>query len=283
MARCSALRSRLSGAGERLRLEGAARGPLAAASGRGAVRAGAGAGGGMPCQPPARSLSQLPTERSLTARSPIPPPRRYLAESGCTAMCVNLCKAPCQSFFTEQLGMPLVRPALLHGSRGCRACWRASHPPTHPPPSSHPTPSPPPRLPCSPPTADDGPKLRGLLVRDDLWQAAAAPGRRPRVAAAVPGGGVCHRGARRRPLPQAGLRAQDDCGACESCESSATCLLPGCRACKNRLAASCGGAHRAGACESACCWLQFPVFSRSSRPASAEHCMSMHARSNRGG
>lgn len=33
---------------------------------------------------------------------------RYLAESGCTAMCVNLCKAPTQTFFTEQLGMPLT-------------------------------------------------------------------------------------------------------------------------------------------------------------------------------
>ena len=33
---------------------------------------------------------------------------RYLAESGCTAMCVNLCKAPTQQFFTEQLGMPLT-------------------------------------------------------------------------------------------------------------------------------------------------------------------------------
>ncbi|GAB4816265.1 hypothetical protein N2152v2_003311 [Parachlorella kessleri] len=33
---------------------------------------------------------------------------RYLAESGCTAMCVNLCKAPTQSFFTEQLGMPVT-------------------------------------------------------------------------------------------------------------------------------------------------------------------------------
>ena len=32
---------------------------------------------------------------------------RYLAESGCTAMCANLCKAPTQAFFTEQLGMPL--------------------------------------------------------------------------------------------------------------------------------------------------------------------------------
>lgn len=32
---------------------------------------------------------------------------RYLAESGCTGMCVNLCKIPTQTFFTEQLGMPL--------------------------------------------------------------------------------------------------------------------------------------------------------------------------------
>lgn len=33
---------------------------------------------------------------------------RYLEESGCAAMCVNLCKSPCQTFFTEQLGMPLT-------------------------------------------------------------------------------------------------------------------------------------------------------------------------------
>jgi Beta-carotene isomerase D27-like, C-terminal len=33
---------------------------------------------------------------------------RYLAESGCVGICGNLCKAPCQSFFTEQLGMPLT-------------------------------------------------------------------------------------------------------------------------------------------------------------------------------
>ena len=33
---------------------------------------------------------------------------RYLAESGCAGMCVNLCKAPVQQFFTEELGMPLT-------------------------------------------------------------------------------------------------------------------------------------------------------------------------------
>ena len=33
---------------------------------------------------------------------------RYLAESRCVGMCVNLCKAPVQTFFTEELGMPLT-------------------------------------------------------------------------------------------------------------------------------------------------------------------------------
>lgn len=33
---------------------------------------------------------------------------RYLAESGCKGMCVNLCKLPVQTFFTEELGMPLT-------------------------------------------------------------------------------------------------------------------------------------------------------------------------------
>ena len=33
---------------------------------------------------------------------------RYLAESGCAGMCVNLCKSPVQTFFTKELGMPLT-------------------------------------------------------------------------------------------------------------------------------------------------------------------------------
>ncbi len=33
---------------------------------------------------------------------------RYLAESNCVGMCVNLCKLPVQTFFTEELGMPLT-------------------------------------------------------------------------------------------------------------------------------------------------------------------------------
>lgn len=33
---------------------------------------------------------------------------RYLDESGCVAMCANLCKAPVQEFFTRELGMPLT-------------------------------------------------------------------------------------------------------------------------------------------------------------------------------
>jgi hypothetical protein len=32
---------------------------------------------------------------------------RYLADSGCVGMCVNLCKVPTQKFFTEKFGIPL--------------------------------------------------------------------------------------------------------------------------------------------------------------------------------
>lgn len=32
---------------------------------------------------------------------------RYLAESSCVGMCVNMCKAPTQKFFTEKFGIPL--------------------------------------------------------------------------------------------------------------------------------------------------------------------------------
>jgi Beta-carotene isomerase D27-like, C-terminal len=33
---------------------------------------------------------------------------RYLAESGCVGMCVNMCKVPTQEFFTEKFGIPLT-------------------------------------------------------------------------------------------------------------------------------------------------------------------------------
>ena len=33
---------------------------------------------------------------------------RYLAESGCVGMCVNMCKVPTQAFFGEKLGIPLT-------------------------------------------------------------------------------------------------------------------------------------------------------------------------------
>jgi hypothetical protein len=33
---------------------------------------------------------------------------RYLAESGCVGMCVNMCKVPTQKFFTEQFEIPLT-------------------------------------------------------------------------------------------------------------------------------------------------------------------------------
>ena len=33
---------------------------------------------------------------------------RYLADSGCVGMCVNMCKVPTQAFFTEKFGIPLT-------------------------------------------------------------------------------------------------------------------------------------------------------------------------------
>lgn len=33
---------------------------------------------------------------------------RYLEESGCVAMCINMCKMPTQKFFTESVGIPLT-------------------------------------------------------------------------------------------------------------------------------------------------------------------------------
>lgn len=33
---------------------------------------------------------------------------RYLADSGCVGMCVNMCKVPTQVFFTEKFGIPLT-------------------------------------------------------------------------------------------------------------------------------------------------------------------------------
>jgi len=50
--------------------------------------------------------------------------RRYLAESACAGMCVNLCKAPVQQFFTQELGMPLTmcarRPPGTSGQHSMR-------------------------------------------------------------------------------------------------------------------------------------------------------------------
>jgi hypothetical protein len=33
---------------------------------------------------------------------------RYLADSGCVGMCVNMCKVPTQDFFTQKFGIPLT-------------------------------------------------------------------------------------------------------------------------------------------------------------------------------
>ena len=53
---------------------------------------------------------------------------RYLEESGCTGMCVNLCKVPCQSFFTEQLGMPLTMEPNFEDN-SCRMIFGQAPPP----------------------------------------------------------------------------------------------------------------------------------------------------------
>lgn len=33
---------------------------------------------------------------------------RYLENSGCVGMCVNMCKIPTQNFFTNEFGLPLT-------------------------------------------------------------------------------------------------------------------------------------------------------------------------------
>lgn len=53
---------------------------------------------------------------------------RYLAESNCTSMCVNLCKSPCQTFFTEELGMPLYMEPNF-GDKSCLMVFGQNPPP----------------------------------------------------------------------------------------------------------------------------------------------------------
>ena len=48
---------------------------------------------------------------------------RYLAVSGCAGMCVNMCKSPTQSFFTEQLGMCAVCQAFQLASWPIAFLW----------------------------------------------------------------------------------------------------------------------------------------------------------------
>ncbi|KAL3678813.1 hypothetical protein R1sor_021769 [Riccia sorocarpa] len=53
---------------------------------------------------------------------------RYLETSGCTAMCVNLCKVPTQYFFTSELGMPLYMEPNFE-DLSCRMVFGQSPPP----------------------------------------------------------------------------------------------------------------------------------------------------------
>ncbi|BBN17711.1 beta-carotene isomerase [Marchantia polymorpha subsp. ruderalis] len=53
---------------------------------------------------------------------------RYLETSGCTGMCVNLCKVPTQYFFTSELGMPLYMEPNFE-DLSCRMVFGQSPPP----------------------------------------------------------------------------------------------------------------------------------------------------------
>lgn len=39
---------------------------------------------------------------------------RYLEQSGCVGMCVNMCQQPTQSFFTDKVGLPLTMVRIAH-------------------------------------------------------------------------------------------------------------------------------------------------------------------------
>lgn len=46
---------------------------------------------------------------------------RFLEESGCRGLCVNMCQQPTQAFFTEQLGLPLrMTPSFEEGDFSCQ-------------------------------------------------------------------------------------------------------------------------------------------------------------------
>lgn len=53
---------------------------------------------------------------------------RYLDTSGCVGMCVNLCKAPTQHFFNQELGMPLTMEPNFE-TLGCRMVFGQTPPP----------------------------------------------------------------------------------------------------------------------------------------------------------
>jgi len=53
---------------------------------------------------------------------------RWLQESSCTGMCVNMCKRPTQKFFTEEFGLPLtIKPNL--DDKSCEFCFGLTPPP----------------------------------------------------------------------------------------------------------------------------------------------------------
>lgn len=151
----------------------------------------------------------------------------------------TLCHLPCarqlQSFFTEQLGMPLTMKPNFEdyscevGSR-CRVrlpcavwpAWRSWRSRLHCCHSNSRGGSPPPGSPTvAAVLAYEAPCSRSaLLLVDGVWGAPTAAGGRPSLSAVLPGS-LCHRHhGGRQAVPQAGVSWRD-WGACTSCVAGA--------------------------------------------------------------
>lgn len=55
---------------------------------------------------------------------------RYLEESGCVGMCINMCKIPTQKFFTESFGIPLTMTPNFE-DLSCEMVFGQNPPPLH--------------------------------------------------------------------------------------------------------------------------------------------------------
>ena len=103
---------------------------------------------------------------------------RVLDQSGCVAVCANVCKYPTQKFFTEGAGLPLTMVSVMW------ACIVLS--------SGLPTVSP------KPAVLRPGPGFRDQELHIHVWCNAAAASRRPRFSTGLPRLLLPHSGCRRR-------------------------------------------------------------------------------------